>query len=84
MGCKIEPDDLSGDVHRYRVPESGTRIFVIDDPPGPGICRSRCGRRGRAGRRRLLYESTPGATYKGIAADLGINRNTLRAWVLRD
>ncbi|MGW0956772.1 transposase [Streptomyces sp. NPDC002405] len=31
-----------------------------------------------------LYESTPGATYKGIAADLGINRNTLRAWVLRD
>ncbi|MFF4867454.1 hypothetical protein ACFY3J_38585 [Streptomyces sp. NPDC001231] len=32
LGCKIEPDDLSGDVHRYRVPESGTRIFVIDDP----------------------------------------------------
>ncbi|MFE7236601.1 IS3 family transposase [Streptomyces sp. NPDC057596] len=31
-----------------------------------------------------MYESTPGATYKGIAADLGINRNTLRAWVLRD
>ncbi|MFB7109189.1 transposase [Streptomyces sp. NPDC056291] len=31
-----------------------------------------------------LYESTPGATYKSIAADLGINRNTLRAWVLRD
>ncbi|MFF9128504.1 transposase [Streptomyces sp. NPDC014889] len=31
-----------------------------------------------------LYESTPGATYKGIAADLGINRATLREWVLRD
>lgn len=29
-----------------------------------------------------LYESTPGATYKSIAADLGINRNTLRNWVL--
>jgi transposase-like protein len=31
-----------------------------------------------------LYESTPGATYKDIASDLGINRATLRAWVLRD
>jgi transposase-like protein len=31
-----------------------------------------------------LYESTPGATYRDIAADLGINRATLRAWVLRD
>ncbi|MEV6161483.1 IS3 family transposase [Streptomyces sp. NPDC052052] len=31
-----------------------------------------------------LYESTPGATYKSIATDLGINRNTLRNWVLRD
>ncbi|WP_276204804.1 IS3 family transposase [Streptomyces hirsutus] len=31
-----------------------------------------------------LYESTPGATHKGIAADLGINRATLREWVLRD
>ncbi|WP_329141279.1 transposase [Streptomyces sp. NBC_01476] len=31
-----------------------------------------------------LYESTPGATYKSIAADLGVNRATLRAWVLRD
>lgn len=31
-----------------------------------------------------LYESTPGATYKSIAADLGINRATLREWVLRD
>ncbi|MFD4977233.1 transposase [Streptomyces sp. NPDC058424] len=31
-----------------------------------------------------LYESMPGATYKGIAADLGINRATLRQWVLRD
>ncbi|WP_251091738.1 hypothetical protein [Streptomyces sp. Caat 7-52] len=32
LGGTIEPDDLSGDVHRYRVPESGVRIFVIDDP----------------------------------------------------
>ncbi|MFJ8113094.1 IS3 family transposase [Streptomyces sp. NPDC096132] len=31
-----------------------------------------------------LYESTPRATYKSIAADLGINRATLREWVLRD
>jgi len=31
-----------------------------------------------------LYESTPGATYKDIATDLGINRATLREWVLRD
>jgi transposase len=31
-----------------------------------------------------LYESTPGATYKSIASDLGINRATLREWVLRD
>ncbi|CAG6393596.1 transposase [Actinacidiphila cocklensis] len=31
-----------------------------------------------------LYESTHGATYKDIAADLGINRATLREWVLRD
>ncbi|MDX2565478.1 transposase, partial [Streptomyces sp. TX20-6-3] len=31
-----------------------------------------------------LYESTPGATCKSIAADLGINRATLREWVLRD
>ncbi|MEU0785741.1 transposase [Streptomyces sp. NPDC006173] len=30
------------------------------------------------------YESTPGATYKTIAADLGVNRATLREWVLRD
>ncbi|WP_374329106.1 transposase, partial [Streptomyces sp. PSKA30] len=26
----------------------------------------------------------PGATYKSIAADLGVNRATLREWVLRD
>ena len=31
-----------------------------------------------------LYESTPGATYKSIAADSGINRATLREGVLRD
>lgn len=31
-----------------------------------------------------LYESTPGATYKSMAADLGVNRATLREWVLRD
>ncbi|WP_326819619.1 transposase [Streptosporangium sp. NBC_01756] len=30
-----------------------------------------------------LYESTEGATYKGIAADLGVSRGSLRAWVLR-
>lgn len=29
-----------------------------------------------------LYESTPGATYKGIAADLGVSRGALRTWVL--
>ena len=28
-----------------------------------------------------LYESTPGATLKGIAADLGIERATLKRWV---
>jgi len=31
-----------------------------------------------------LYESTPGATYKGIATDLGIARGTLRTWVLAE
>ncbi|MEU1495745.1 transposase [Streptomyces sp. NPDC005776] len=31
-----------------------------------------------------LFESTPGATYKSIADDLGVNRNTLRNWVLQD
>jgi transposase len=31
-----------------------------------------------------LYESTPGATCKSFAADLGIHRVTLRMWVLRD
>ena len=30
-----------------------------------------------------LYESTPGATFRGIAADLGITRNTLKDWVAR-
>ena len=28
-----------------------------------------------------FYESTPGATFRGIAADLGITRNTLKDWV---
>ena len=28
-----------------------------------------------------LYESTPGATFRGIAADLVITRNTLKDWV---
>ena len=28
-----------------------------------------------------LYESTPGATVKGIAADLGVERATLRLWL---
>lgn len=28
-----------------------------------------------------LYESTPGATLRGIAADLGISRGTLADWV---
>jgi transposase len=32
----------------------------------------------------LHSQSTPGATYKGIAADLGISRGSLRNWVLRD
>ena len=28
-----------------------------------------------------LYESTPGATVRGIAEDLGIERSTLRRWL---
>ncbi|MFJ9870150.1 hypothetical protein [Streptomyces sp. NPDC101165] len=36
LGCTVEPDDLSGDIHRYRVPESGARIFVIADPDPHG------------------------------------------------
>src|SRR5215212_2102471 len=28
-----------------------------------------------------LYRSTPGATLRGVAADLGISRNTLPVWV---
>jgi transposase len=28
-----------------------------------------------------LYESTPGASLKGIAADLGISRGALKEWV---
>lgn len=30
-----------------------------------------------------LYESTPGATVRGIAEDLGIERGTLRGWLDR-
>ena len=30
-----------------------------------------------------LYESTPGATVRGIAEDLGIERGTLRHWLER-
>lgn len=28
-----------------------------------------------------LYESTPGGTVKGIAADLGVSRGALREWI---
>ena len=28
-----------------------------------------------------MYESTPGATLKGIAADLGVSRGSLKEWV---
>ncbi|MGH3481356.1 MAG: transposase, partial [Nocardioidaceae bacterium] len=28
-----------------------------------------------------LYESTPGATVRGIAGDLGVERGTLRHWL---
>jgi transposase len=31
-----------------------------------------------------LYESTPGATVRGIADDLGIERGTLRHWLERN
>jgi len=30
-----------------------------------------------------LYESTPGATLKGIAVDLGVSRGALKGWVDR-
>lgn len=30
-----------------------------------------------------LYESTPGATLAGIAADLGISRGALKTWTLK-
>ena len=30
-----------------------------------------------------LYESTPGATVRGIAEDLGVERGTLRHWLTR-
>ncbi|MBT2394866.1 hypothetical protein [Streptomyces sp. ISL-100] len=32
LGCTVELEDESSDVHRYRVPESGARIFVVADP----------------------------------------------------
>ncbi|WP_258308875.1 hypothetical protein [Streptomyces sp. NWU339] len=56
----------------------------MDDRVEPGVTAGGCdtvrsSSTGRGG----LYESTPGATYKSIA-DLGLNRATLREWVLRD
>ncbi|MEV0241641.1 hypothetical protein AB0I06_17145 [Streptomyces sp. NPDC050674] len=40
LGCSVqpEPDDCgtTGDLYRYRVPESGVRIFVRGDEPGRG------------------------------------------------
>lgn len=30
-----------------------------------------------------LYESTPGATLNGIAADLGISRAALKTWIVK-
>ena len=30
-----------------------------------------------------LYESSPGASMKSVAVELGINRNTLKTWVGR-
>ncbi|OPC78498.1 hypothetical protein B4N89_38235 [Embleya scabrispora] len=32
LGHTVETDDGTGDIHRYRVAESGARIFVIADP----------------------------------------------------
>ncbi|WEH38738.1 hypothetical protein [Streptomyces sp. AM 2-1-1] len=32
LGSTVEPDDLTGDVHRFRVAGSGVRVFVVDDP----------------------------------------------------
>ncbi|GAA2231562.1 hypothetical protein [Streptomyces indiaensis] len=40
LGCTIAPepdeDGTTGDIHRYRVPESGVRIFVRADEDAPG------------------------------------------------
>ncbi|MEV5103885.1 hypothetical protein ACFQ7G_31325 [Streptomyces massasporeus] len=40
LGCSLEPepdeDGTSRDMHRYRVPESGVRIFVRADEPAQG------------------------------------------------
>ncbi|MFE6096579.1 hypothetical protein ACFQ7M_32020, partial [Streptomyces massasporeus] len=39
LGCSVEPDPdedgTSGDMHRYRVPESGVRIFVRAEEHAP-------------------------------------------------
>ncbi|MEU6057187.1 hypothetical protein [Streptomyces sp. NPDC047097] len=38
-GLSIELDDATAeDIHRYRVPESGARIFVVVDPDPYGYC----------------------------------------------
>ncbi|MFJ5999053.1 hypothetical protein [Streptomyces sp. NPDC092370] len=40
LGCSIEPEPgeagTAGGIHRYRVPESGVRIFVRADEDAPG------------------------------------------------
>ncbi|MET9680630.1 hypothetical protein [Streptomyces coeruleorubidus] len=40
LGCSVEPereeDGTTGDIHRYRVPESGVRIFVRADEEDQG------------------------------------------------
>ncbi|WP_234335370.1 MULTISPECIES: hypothetical protein [Streptomyces] len=40
LGCSVEPepdeDGTAGDIHRYRVPESGVRVFVRSDEEAQG------------------------------------------------
>ncbi|WP_248511390.1 hypothetical protein [Streptomyces sp. D2-8] len=40
LGCSVEPepdeDGTAGDIHRYRVPESGVRVFVRADEEAQG------------------------------------------------